>query len=151
MALGFSSEFSKISKNTFFTERLRITASTFSFSKAAIGGALLKKIILKISQNSQKSTFGLQIFHKHLLYRTPMDDWCWLFPATLPKWGTANSIWKTWDEYSLSRNTNLRSSVQVYHFYLEQDKLSVYIFIGLHCLFPKAAIRVDLFSKKRCS
>ena len=34
------------------------------------------------------------------------------------KWGTANSVWKTSDEYSLSRNTNLRSTVQVYHFFL---------------------------------
>ena len=38
--------------------------------------------------------------------------------ATLLKWGTANSVWKTSDEYSLSRNTNLRSTVQVYHFFL---------------------------------
>ena len=33
--------------------------------------------------------------------------------ATLLKWGTVNSLWKTSDEYSLSRNTNLRSTVQV--------------------------------------
>ena len=38
--------------------------------------------------------------------------------ATLLKWGTANSVWKTSDEYSLSRNTNLRSTVQVHHFFL---------------------------------
>ena len=42
----------------------------------------------------------------------------WLFPITLLKWGTANSVWKTSDEYSLSKNTNLRSTVQVYHFFL---------------------------------
>ena len=36
------------------------------------------------------------------------------FRATLLKWGTANNVWKTSDEYSLSRNTNLRSTVQVY-------------------------------------
>ena len=29
-----------------------------------------------------------------------------------------SSVWKTSDEYSLSRNTNLRSTVQVYHFFL---------------------------------
>ena len=34
--------------------------------------------------------------------------------ATLLKWGTANSVWKT----SLTRNTNLKSTVQVYHFFL---------------------------------
>ena len=38
--------------------------------------------------------------------------------ATLLRWGTTNSVWKTSDEYSLSRNTNLRSTVQVYHFFL---------------------------------
>ena len=37
--------------------------------------------------------------------------------ATLLKWGTAKSVWKTSDEYSLSRNTNLRSTFQVYHFF----------------------------------
>ena len=38
--------------------------------------------------------------------------------ATLLKWGTVSSVWKTSDEYSLSRNTNLRSTVQVHHFFL---------------------------------
>ena len=36
--------------------------------------------------------------------------------APLLIWGTTNSVWKTSDEYILSRNTNLRSTVQVYHF-----------------------------------
>ena len=70
------------------------------------------------------------------------------FRATLLKRGTANRVWKTWDEDSLSRNTNLRSTVQVYHFFFRQDKLSVYVFIGLHCLLPEAAIRVEVFCKK---
>ena len=43
----FSCEFSKISKNTFFTEHLRKTASAFSFSEAATGGALWKKGVLE--------------------------------------------------------------------------------------------------------
>ena len=90
-------------------------------------------------------------FQKHLFYRTPLDDWFWLFCATLLKWDTANSVWKTSNEYSLSRNTNLRSNVQVYHFFFQQEKLSVYAFIGLHCLRPEAAIRVEVFCKKRCS
>ena len=38
--------------------------------------------------------------------------------ATLLKSGTANSVRKTLDEYSLSRNTNLKSTVQLYHFLL---------------------------------
>ena len=40
------------------------------------------------------------------------------FAATLLKWGTASSAWKTSDEYSLSRNTNFRRTVQVCHFFL---------------------------------
>ena len=40
LAQGISCEFRKISKNTFFTERLRFTASAFSFSEAATGGVL---------------------------------------------------------------------------------------------------------------
>ena len=57
-------------------------------------------------------------------------------------------VGKTSDEYSWSRNTNLRSTVQVYHFFFQQDRLSVYVFIGLHCLLPEAAIRVEVFCKK---
>ena len=50
--------------------------------------------------------------------------------ATLLKWGTANSVWKTSDEYSLSRITNLRSTVQVYNFFLGSINfhLSVYLY-----------------------
>ena len=73
------------------------------------------------------------------------------FLATLLKWGTANNVWKTSDEYSLPRNNNLRSTVQVYHFFFRQDKLLVYIFIGSPCLLPETAIRVEVFCKKRCS
>ena len=81
-------------------------------------------------------------------YRTPQDDCFRIFRATLLKWDTANSVWKTSDEYSLPRNTNLSSTVPVYHFFLQQDKLSVYDFIGLHYLLPEAAIRVEVFYKK---
>ena len=136
-------------ENTFFTEHLLSTASAFSFSEAATGGGLWKKEFLKISQNLQENTFGLPNFQKHLFCRTPPDDYFWLFRATLLKWDTANSVWKTSDEYSLSRNTNLRSTVQVYHFFFQQDKLSVYVFIGLHCLLLESAIRVEVFWKKK--
>ena len=68
--------------------------------------------------------------------------------ATLLKWGTANSVWKTLDEYSLSRNTNLKITVQVYHFFLGSINFVVYVFIGLHCLLPEAATRVEMFCKK---
>ena len=40
LAQVFSCEFSKISKNTFFTEHFRTTASGFSFSEVATGGVL---------------------------------------------------------------------------------------------------------------
>ena len=109
------------------------------------------KKFLKILQNSQESTFSLRNFQKRHLYRTPLDDCFWLFRATLLKWDTANSVWKTSDEYSLSKNTNLRSTVHVYHLFFQQDKRSVYVFIGLHCLLPDAAIRVEVLCKKRCS
>ena len=108
----------EIFKNTLFTEHLRKTASAFSFSEAATGGVLWKKVFWKISENSQENTFGLRNFQKHLFYRTPLDDCFWLFRATLLKWGTANNVWKNSDEYSLPRNTNLRSTVQVYNFFL---------------------------------
>ena len=105
---------------------------------------------MKISKNSQENTFDLGIFQKHLFYRTPLDDYFWLFRPTLLKWSTANSVWETLDEYSLSRNTaNLRSTVKVYHFFFRQDQFSVYVFIGLHCLLQEAAIRVAVFCKKR--
>ena len=146
----FSCKFSVISKNTFFTEYLRTTASAFSFSEAATGGVLWKNVYLKISQNSQENTCGLRNFQEHLFYRTTLDDCFWLFPATLLKWGTANSVWKTLDEYSLSRNTSLRSTIQGYHFFLGSI-LSVYVFIGFHCLLLQAATRVKVFCKKRCS
>ena len=54
-----------------------------------------------------------------------MDDCFWLFPATLQKLGTGNIAWKTSDEYSLSRNTNLRSTVEVYNIYIY---IYIYIF-----------------------
>ena len=58
---------------------------------------------------------GLQNCQEHLFYRTPLNDCFWLFCVTLLKWGNASSVWKTSDEYSLSRNTNLRNTVQVYY------------------------------------
>ena len=105
----------------------------------------------KISKNSQENTFGLRNFQKHLFYITALDECFWIFPTTLPKWGTVNSVWETSDEYSLSRNTRFRSTVQVYHFFFRQDELSVFVFIGLYCLLREVAIRVDVFCKKRCS
>ena len=146
----FSCEFSKISKNIFFTEHLRTPASAFSFSEAATGGVLWKRVLLKILQNSQENTYVTK-FSKITFLHNTSGQLLWLFRATLLKWGTANNVWKTSDEYSLSRNTNLRITVQVYHFFFRQDKLSVHVFIGLRCLLPEATIKVEVFCKKRRS
>ena len=78
----FSFEFSEIPKNTSFTEYLQMTASAFSFSEAATGGALWNKVFLKISQNLQKNNCGCLNFEEQLFYRTPLKDGFWLFPAT---------------------------------------------------------------------
>ena len=145
----FSCEFSKISKNTFFTEHLRTTASVFSFSEAATRGVLWKRCSWKFRKIHKKTPLVCEIFQKHLFYRTPLDECFWLFRATLLKWGTAN-VWETSDEYSLPRSTNLRSTVISFLFF-RQDKLSVYVFIGFTLLLPKAAIRVEAFCKKKCS
>ena len=40
--------------------------SVFSFSEAATGSVLRKKVFLKISKNSRENTFGLRNFQKHL-------------------------------------------------------------------------------------
>ena len=73
-------------------------------------------VFLKILQSSLENTCGLRNFQERLFYRIPLEDCFWVFSATLLKWGTADSVWKTSDEYSLSRNTNLRSTVLLYHF-----------------------------------
>ena len=67
----FPFDFRKISKNTFFIEHLRTTASAFSFSEAATRGVLSKKMFLKISQNSQENTFGLRNFKNTFLAEHP--------------------------------------------------------------------------------
>ena len=46
------------------------------------------------------------------------------------------------------RNTNLKSTVQVYHFFLGSINFVVYVFMGLHCLLPEAATRVECSVKK---
>ena len=58
-------------------------------------------------------------FQKHFFYRTPLDDCFWLFRATLLRWGAASSFWKTSDD-SLSRNTNFRSTLRVYHVFFDK-------------------------------
>ena len=64
----FSCEFCEISKNTFFTEHLRVTASGYFYpmgkildkhlwnTEAVAQRCSLKKVFLEISQNSQENT-----------------------------------------------------------------------------------------------
>ena len=92
-----------------------------TFQKPPPRGSM-KKLFLKISQNLQNT------------YTT----------ATLLKLGTGNSVRKTLDEYSLSKNFNLKSTVEVYH---RQHKPLMYIFVGLGCLLPEAATRGEMFCK----
>ena len=146
----FSCEFSKISKNTFFYRTHPDDCFCFQLFRSSRRRCSMKRCVLENFAKLAGKHPWFAKFQKHLFYRTPLNDCFWLFRATLLKWDTANSVWKTSDEYSVSRNTNL-STVQVYHFFFQQDKLSVYVFIGLHCLLPEAAIRVEVFCKKRCS
>ena len=78
----------------------------------------MKKGVLENFSKFRGKQLWFAKFSKHLSYRAPLDDCFWLFRATLLNWGTANNVWKNSDEYSLPRNTNLRSTVQVYHFFL---------------------------------
>ena len=120
LAQVFSCEFSEISKNIFFTEHLRTTASAFSFSEAATRSALWKRCSEKSRKIYRKHLWFAKFSRTLSLHNTSAT-------ATLLKWGTAKSVRKTLDEYSLSRNTNLKSTFQVYHFFLGR--------INFQCLF----------------
>ena len=116
----FSCEFCEISKNIFSTEHLQKTASSFSFLEAATRGCSMKKGVLEnLRKFTGKQHLWFAKFSKTPFYRPPLDDCFWLFRATLLKLDTVNSVWKTSYEYSLSRNTNLRSTVQVRHFFFQ--------------------------------
>ena len=107
-----SSEFGEISKNTFFTEHFRTTASVFQLFRSSHRRFSMK---IGVLENFAKFT------GKHLWFaKFPGTPFLQNTSATaiLLKWGTANSVWKTSDKYSLSRNNNLRSTVQVCHFFL---------------------------------
>ena len=72
----------------------------------------VKKGVLENFAKFKGKQCGWRNFQEHHFYTTALDDCFWLFPATLPKWDTANSVWKTSDEYSVPRKTNLKSTVQ---------------------------------------
>ena len=72
----FSCEFSEISKDTFFTEHLRTTASAFSFLEAATEGVLWKKGSWKFRKFTEKHLL-LAKFQEHLFNRTPLQLELW--------------------------------------------------------------------------
>ena len=94
----------------------------------------MKKSFVKVSQNSQENSVPESLFKKRLWRRrfpvnfSKFSTTAFLqntfrrllitFPSNFTKMGTPSSVWKTSDEYSLFRNTNLRSIVQVCHFFL---------------------------------
>ena len=101
----FSCEFSEISKNTVFTKHLRraVHRTPEVFYE--------KGIIENLATITEKHLWFAKFPRTPFLQNTSAT-------ATLLKWGTANIGWKTLDECSLSRNTNLKSTVQIYHFFL---------------------------------
>ena len=92
LAQVFSFEFSKISKNIFFTEHLQTTVSTFSLSEAASRSFLLKKDTPKNFAKFTGKHLWFAKFSRAPFYRTPLGDCFWLFPATIQKWGTSDSV-----------------------------------------------------------
>ena len=136
----FSFECNEVSKNTLFTEYLWMTASAFSFSETAIRGVLWKKVFLKILQNLQENTCGLRNF-QNTSGRLLLAFLC----------NFTNNVWKTSDEYSLSTNSNLRSIVQVYHFFLGSINVQSMFSLVYTVYCQKPAPEVKVFCKKRYS
>ena len=70
----------EIFKNTFFTEHLRTTASAFSFSEAATGGVLWKKVFLKISKNWP--AMRVEVFYEKVVLKDFLNvirkHLCWI-------------------------------------------------------------------------
>ena len=133
----FSCEFSKISRITFFRDcfcfqLLRSGHRRCSMNKGVLGN------FVKFTGNLWFAKFSETPF-----LQNTSGGLLLAFSCNVTK--MRYSVCET----SLFRNTNLRSTVQVRHFFFRQDKLSVYVFIGLHCLLPEAAIRVEVFCKKK--
>ena len=140
----FSCEFGKISKNAFFIEQLFLLLAFRSSHRRC---SMKKGILENFAKFTGKLLWFAKFSKTSFLQNTPGQ----LLPAfscNANKWGSANNVWKNSYEYSLPRKANLRSTVRVYHFFSQQHKLSVCVFIGLHCLLPVAAIRVEVFCKK---
>ena len=114
----FSCEFSKIFKNTFFTEHLRTTSSDFSFQKQPPEVFYEKRCSWEFRKIHRKTLLVCKIFKNTFLQNTPGR-------LLLAFSCNATKIWycqQCLDEYSLSTNTNFRSTVQAYHFFLGSIK-----------------------------
>ena len=95
-----------------------------AFTEAATRGVFWKKMLLKISQNLQEKPVVCEIFKNTLFTEHLWMTASCFFPAI--KMGDCQL--KTSDEYSLSRNTNLKSTIQVYYSFLGS--------INFQCMFP---------------
>ena len=77
-----------------------------AFQKQALEVFYEKKIVLEdFAKFRGKQTTGFQNFQERLFYRIPLDNCFRLFPATLLKWGTGNSVRKTSDTLYLKTLT----------------------------------------------
>ena len=79
-----------------------------------------KGVLKNLAKFTEKHLWFAKFSRTLFLYNTSAT-------ATLLKWGNTKSVRKTLDEYSLSRNTNLKSTFQVYHFFLGR--------INFQCMF----------------
>ena len=105
-----------------------------TFTEAAIGGitaaTLLKRILwYRCFPGNFPVIFLVKISKIFFTEQLPTTASAFIFfTATLLKLGIVNSVWKTSHEYCFSRNTKLRSTIQVYHFFLDR--------INFQCMFP---------------
>ena len=93
-----------------------------------------KRCSWKFRKNDRKRPVVWENLQK-IYFTDPSGRLLLAFPATLLKWGTVNSVWKTSDECFLSRNTNLRSTVQLYYFFLDSINFqyTFSLFYTVHC------------------
>ena len=78
------------------------------------------------------------------IFRTLLDDYSCLFSATLP-----TMFGKPW--MNISTNSNLRSIVQVYHFFLGSINVQRMFSLVYTVYYQKPAREVEVFCKKRYS
>ena len=111
MAQVFSCEFSKISKSIFFTNTSGRPLLLLAFQKQPPEVFYEKGVLEKLTKFTEKHMWFAKFSRIPFLQNTSAT-------ATLLKSGTANSVLKTLDEYSLSINTNLKNTIQVHNLFL---------------------------------